>query len=247
MSIPVLDMIMRSGLVARIIILLLVFFSLVTWAIIFNRVYVLSRLGSANRQFRNRFSGMKRLLDVENLSHKELSSPMAQLGRSGAMEYRRILQDAKSHTGVKDWSFFLQNQFSMAADHLQSVYSSLITSFDKGVFLLAMISSIAPFLGLLGTVWGIMNSFFEIGQQGSASLPVVAPGIAEALITTIVGLAVAIPSLFFYNFINNRAEKIEDEMDEFREQLTVRLKREIFNLLYGQRPPVKTSPDSSNT
>ncbi len=244
MELPVMDMIMRSGLVARGIIVVLVIFSLVTWAIIFNRVHALGRLSSANKQFRARFAGMAKLKDIENLSHKELSSPMAQLGRSGAMEFRRILQDAKSHTGVKDWSFFLQNQFSMAADQLQSVYSTLVASFDRGVFLLAMISSIAPFLGLLGTVWGIMNSFFEIGQQGSASLPVVAPGIAEALITTIVGLAVAIPSLFFYNYINNRAERIEDEMDEFREQVTVRLKREIFNLLYGQRPPVKTSPDN---
>jgi biopolymer transport protein TolQ len=99
-----------------------------------------------------------------------------------------------------------------------------------------MISSIAPFMGLLGTVWGIMNSFYEIGNQGSASLPVVAPGIAEALITTVVGLAVAIPALFFYNYFNHRAERIENEMDEFKDVLLVRVKREIFNLLYTERP-----------
>jgi biopolymer transport protein TolQ len=123
----------------------------------------------------------------------------------------------------------------MAADSLESSLMGLISPFTYGIFLLAMISSIAPFLGLLGTVWGIMNSFYEIGNQGSASLPVVAPGIAEALITTIVGLAVAIPALFFYNFFNNRSEQIEIEMEEFRDQLMVRLRRELFNLLYTER------------
>jgi biopolymer transport protein TolQ len=109
-----------------------------------------------------------------------------------------------------------------------------------------MTSSIAPFLGLLGTVWGVMNSFFDIGNQGSASLPVVAPGIAEALITTIVGLVVAIPALFFYNYLNHRTERLDNEMDEFREFLLGRLKREIFSLLYSERPARPVAPHNQN-
>lgn len=236
MSTPILDMILRSGLMGRIIISMLMILSLVTWAIIFNRFFALGRIKAGNRLFRLKYGALKRISDIENLDKKALESPMAQMGRAGALEYRRILEDARSHTGVKDWSFFLQNQFTMAQDKLESIFTALIAPFDKGVFLLAMISSIAPFMGLLGTVWGIMNSFFEIGNQGSASLPVVAPGIAEALITTIVGLAVAIPSLFFYNYFNHRAERIENEMDEFKDVLLVRIKREIFNLLYTDRP-----------
>ncbi|MDG5816088.1 MotA/TolQ/ExbB proton channel family protein [Chitinispirillales bacterium ANBcel5] len=246
MNIPLMDMITRSGMMGRVIILLLLIFSLVSWAIIFNRLVVLGRLSSGNRLFRKKFAGLRRLSEIENLSLSDLNSPMAQLGRSGAIEYRRILEDARSHTAVKDWSFFLQNQFTMARDYLESSFNSIVAPFDKGVFLLAMISSIAPFLGLLGTVWGIMNSFYEIGTHGSASLPVVAPGIAEALITTIVGLAVAIPSLFFYNYINHRTERIEDDLDEFKETLTVRLKREIFNLLYSGKPTRQTPPSQSN-
>lgn len=246
MNIPVLDMVMRSGWAGRLIVLMLVILSFVTWAIILGRIVALSRIGNENKKFRKLFSSLNKISDVENCDAKSLNSPMAQLGKAGALEYRRILEDAKSHTGVKDWSFFLNNQFVMAGDYLTNTYHSLVASFDKGVFLLAMSSSIAPFLGLLGTVWGIMNSFFEIGNQGSASLPVVAPGIAEALITTIVGLIVAIPALFFFNYLNHHSEKLDNEMDDFREFLLGRLKREIFSLLYSERPPRPGSPYNQN-
>jgi len=236
MDIPVIDMIIRSGWAGRIIVLLLVLSSLLTWAIIFNRYFALASVVAKNKLFKRRYDMINKLSEIESVDAKTMGAPMGQLGRTAAMEYRRILEDAKSHTGVKDWSFFLQNQFTMASERMESAFMALIAPLDKGVFFLAMISSIAPFLGLLGTVWGIMNSFFEIGNQGSASLPVVAPGIAEALITTIVGLAVAIPSLFFYNYFNHQAEKIENQMDEFKELVIVRLKREIFNLLYTERP-----------
>jgi len=125
----------------------------------------------------------------------------------------------------------------MASDHIQTSSAALSGRFDRGLILLAITSSVAPFLGLLGTVWGIMNSFYQIGSQGSASLPVVAPGIAEALITTIVGLFVAIPSLFFYNMFMHTANRVEDEMESFGEQILLRLKREIFALLFRDKPP----------
>ncbi len=243
MSIPVLEMIVRSGFMGKLIIGLLILFSLASWAIIFSRLFVLNRISAGNKRFRRKYEAIQRLSEIDKMSHHDLDTPMAQLGRATSVEYRRILEDAQSHTGVKDWSFFLQNQFTMAKEHMESALTGLVAPFDKGVFLLAMTSSIAPFLGLLGTVWGIMNSFYEIGNQGSASLPVVAPGIAEALITTIVGLGVAIPALFFYNYCNHRAERIEDEMEEFKEVLVVRLKREIFNLLYTEAP-VKQQPAS---
>jgi biopolymer transport protein TolQ len=235
MSIPVLEMILRSGWVGKFIVFFLLVCSFATWGIIFNRLIVFAQAARGNLRFRKRYDKLSRLSDIEKLTPKELESPMAQLGKISAGEYRRILEDAQSHTGVKDWSFFLQNQFSMAEDSLDSSFLALVAPISHGVFLLAMISSIAPFLGLLGTVWGIMNSFYEIGNQGSASLPVVAPGIAEALITTIVGIAVAIPALFFYNYFNNRTELIETEMDEFKDVLLIRMKRELFNLLYTDR------------
>jgi len=228
------------GFAGKFIIVLLFILSLISWAIILTRLSALKKIAAANSDFRGKYDKMLHLSDMERMSHKELEAPMGQLARLAAAENRRIIDDARAHTGVKDWSFFLQSQFTMAKEHIDSALTGLITAFDKGVFILATISSIAPFIGLLGTVWGIMNSFYEIGNQGSASLPVVAPGIAEALITTVAGLAVAIPALFFYNFCAHKAERAADDMEEFKEIVVVRLKREIFGAFYApQQAPAQ--------
>jgi len=234
-------LIFRSGWMGLTIVGFMVVMSLVAWAVIFNRFYVFNKIGSANKAFRRRYSEFGKIVDMERIDDSLENSPMAQLGKAGALEYRRIIEDAQMHTGVKDWSFFIQNQFSMASEHIESAFIALVSPFDKGFVFLAMTSSIAPFLGLLGTVWGIMISFFDIGNQGSASLAVVAPGIAQALVATTIGLAVAIPALFFYNFFLNKADHLEDDMDEFKELLLARLKREIFTLLYAEKPAVRTT------
>ncbi len=236
MDIPVLEMMLRSGWVARSILFILAVLSLISWAVVFNRLFYLRRISSLNKRFRILFEGLKSFKQLEKVDTIFNSCPLGKLGKVSLTEYKRIISDAQAHSAVKDWSFYLQNQFNMATERINTVVAHLSSKLDHGVFLLATVSSIAPFLGLLGTVWGIMNSFFEIGNQGSASLPVVAPGIAEALITTIVGLAVAIPAAFFYNIFMHRAERIEDEMDEFGDQLMLRLKRELFNVLYGDSP-----------
>lgn len=239
MNIPILEMILKMGVVGLFIIILLLSLSLVCWAVILTRLSALRKISAVNAQFRNRYDKMQHISDMEKLTHKELGAPMGQLARLAASEHRRIIDDAQSHGGVKDWSFFLQSQFTMAKEHVESAMMGIISTFDKGVFLLAIISSVAPFLGLLGTVWGIMHSFYEIGNQGSASLPVVAPGIAEALITTIVGLVVAIPALFFYNYCAHKSERAADDMEEFKDVIIVRLKREIFDAFYAQAPAQK--------
>jgi biopolymer transport protein TolQ len=235
METPLISMILRAGLEARIVLLVLLIFSLVTWAIVFNRVAFMRHAAGTNKKFRKFFDNCKRINEMEHADKASLSGPMARIGQMAMKELKRIMSDAISLGAAKDWSIFLQSQFSMAAEHIESSFVKTARTLDKGVFLLAMISSLSPFLGLLGTVWGIMNSFYEIGNQGSASLPVVAPGIAEALVVTLAGLAVAIPALFFYNYFMHRTERIESELEEFRDVLLVRLKREVLEGLYAQR------------
>jgi biopolymer transport protein TolQ len=235
MDIPVIEMIERSGWVARVILMLLAVFSVLTWAVIFGRLKYFSQVKKLNRKFRDLFDSSSALTDLEKMDKRLEQCPMGIMGKTSLSEYRRILSDARADTGVRDWSFYLQNQFQMATERIESVSATAGANLGRGVVLLAIISSIAPFMGLLGTVWGIMNSFYEIGNQGSASLPVVAPGIAEALITTIIGLGVAIPSLFFYNIFTHGAGRIEDELDEFSGHLLLRLKREIFGLLFRDK------------
>jgi biopolymer transport protein TolQ len=235
MSIPIIKLILDSDMMGKVIVGLLMFFSLLSWALIFARVVSLKRVVGSCKRFRQRFQHeVRHITEVDRMSMDEAGTPMGQLAKVGADEYHRIIGDVKTHTRVNDWSFFLESQFTMARERIDSALAGIVAPFDSGVFLLAMISSVAPFLGLLGTVWGIMNSFYEIGSQGSASLPVVAPGIASALITTIVGLAVAIPALFFYNYCNHKAERAADDMEEFKELLVVRLRREIFSAFFAE-------------
>ncbi len=245
MSIPVIDMILKSGMMGKIIVGLLMFFSLLSWALIFARVVSLKRVVGGCKKFRRRFQNdVRHITEIDRMSVDELNTPMGRLAKVGSDEYNRIIGDVKTHTRVNDWSFFLESQFTMARERIDSALAGIVAPFDSGVFLLAMISSVAPFLGLLGTVWGIMNSFYEIGSQGSASLPVVAPGIAEALITTIVGLAVAIPALFFYNYCNHKAERAADDMEEFKDLLVVRLRREIFSAFFAESQAAPAAPRS---
>jgi biopolymer transport protein TolQ len=235
METPLVSMIMRAGLEARVVLVILLIFSLVTWAIVFNRIAFLRHAVSSNRAYRKFFDNCRSVVEIDRADKSALSSPLARVGIIGQREFKRIQVDASLPGAVRDIAFFLQNQFSIAAEHIESSVAKTIPTLDRGVFLLAMVSSLSPFLGLLGTVWGIMNSFYEIGNQGSASLPVVAPGIAEALVVTLMGLAVAIPALFFYNYFMHRTERIESELDEFKEVLLARIKRESVERLYTQR------------
>jgi biopolymer transport protein TolQ len=235
MDIPIVDMILRSGLAARIILIILLVLSFVAWTIVFNRLSFLQTVTSGNKKFRARYNQAKKISELERSGGKESKGPLALIAEKGALEYRRILTDAQMAGTVRDWSFFLQSQFAMAAEQMESIYGAVVGTFDKGVYFLAIVSSVAPFLGLLGTVWGIMNSFYEIGTQGSASLPVVAPGIAEALVVTLAGLVVAIPALFFSHSFHHRIEHAETEIDQFREMLLVRMKREILGALYAEK------------
>ncbi len=228
MNIPILEMILRSGWVARCILVLLGIFSVVTWAVIFNRFYYVGRASKRNRLFLRKYRSMKALVEIEKADATLLASPMGALGLKGVSEFKRILDDATAHAGIRDAAFFIQNQFAITLERIDSVFAGISRKLDSGLIMLAISACVCPFLGLLGTVWGIMDSFFEIGNQGSASLPVVAPGIAEALIVTLVGLAVAIPAVLFYNYFVHRATGSKTRLDEFKNLLFSHLKREIL-------------------
>lgn len=233
MNVPVVEMVVRSGWIARCILIILGIFSIMAWTIIINKFVVLRKAAKGNKDFMRKYAECTHLTGIEAMDAIALTSPVGILGATAVTEYKRIISDSEILTGVKDWSFFLQNQFSMFVEKMEMKFSETVRYLDKGLVILAISSSVAPFIGLLGTVWGIMNSFYQIGDQGSASLPVVAPGIAEALIATILGLAVAIPAVLFYNYYMHRVERIENEMDEVKNLLQSQLKRDVFNLLYG--------------
>ncbi|MBN1983744.1 MAG: MotA/TolQ/ExbB proton channel family protein [Chitinivibrionales bacterium] len=228
MDIPVIAMITRSGWVAKSIMILLTAFSVVSWAVIFDRYLFLGRMRKLNAAVRRFFEKEGTICGLERLDKSFEQCSFGKMSRLYCHEYDLLQRSLKQQTNRAEQGHSILQQITLIADRMTVAAEHIIATFDRGLIILAITATAAPFLGLLGTVWGIMNSFFEIGRQGSASLPVVAPGLAEALITTIFGLFVAIPAVIFYNVLVHQTEREENDLDTFNQYLLVTFKQESF-------------------
>ncbi len=204
----VLDLIFQAGPVVKLVLLTLLFFSVFSWAIIFYKHRFLSKIERETDDFLRTF---RKTRDLDNLyqSTKRLSlSPVVNLFRS---------------------VYSFESSDSINREELRRVLkrTELLESarLEKYLTFLATTGSTTPFIGLFGTVWGIMNSFRGIGRVGSASLAVVAPGIAEALIATAAGLIAAIPAVIAYNYYLSRARRNIFIMEDFSQELIDRVVR----------------------
>lgn len=200
----------RSGVFAKLIILTLFVLSVISWAVMTERGRRMSRARKGNRAFWERFdrarSGKLGMTDLTAWARLQPGVPLAHLFVHFSDEFWPLYQQRRD--GAVDERLLL-GLLRRGIDREASVQ---LERLEHGLGWLATLSAVAPFLGLLGTVWGIMHSFLELGRQGSATLDVVGPGIAEALITTVAGLAVAIPSVVGYNYFMRRAQNQEAEM-----------------------------------
>ena len=135
----------------------------------------------------------------------------------------------KVKSGFNNKDFELKKNFcDNVKKEMEIVIDKELLGLQKGLNFLASVGSTAPFIGLFGTVWGIMNSFTAIGISQNTSLAVVAPGIAEALFATALGLVAAIPAVLFYNKLNNMLENINNKLEIFSEEILVIISKEIF-------------------
>ncbi len=202
------DIIATSSLFAKFIILVLFVLSIVSWAVIADRYRRLRRADAEDAQFWERFDQMESYEEMEGLTQWCEKNQDSSLGTIFRFFHREFWPRYLSHRtqGSEDT---LRGLLRRGADR---VATKRIEELERGVTWLATLSSIAPFLGLLGTVWGIMGSFLQIGRQGTATLDAVGPGIAEALVTTVCGLFVAIPAVIGYNWLLRRIRGQESEM-----------------------------------
>jgi biopolymer transport protein TolQ len=194
-----LQLILQAGYVVKAVLLFLLFFSVVSWAIIFYKQRYFSKASKESDSFLRVFRAGR---DTKGLfaSAKNLTlSPLANVYKSVYTEERANRDEIKR----------LLRRFEALE----------IAKLERYLNFLATTGSTTPFIGLFGTVWGIMNAFRGIGSAGSASLAVVAPGIAEALITTAAGLAAAIPAVVAYNYYLSHARMMIIEMEDFSEEL----------------------------
>jgi len=210
----IIQMVLHAGPMVKFVLLLLFFFSLTSWTIIFMKLRLLKKFKDENERFLELFSSSREISKVYLQSKIFNFSPLAKIFRAGYAEFNR----SKMLQGNPDEDKGFQSQ-QQIVDYVHRAAKKILftqnSRLERGLTFLATTGNASPFIGLFGTVWGIMTSFRSIGMKGSASLAVVAPGIAEALIATAAGLAAAIPAVVAFNYFNSRTRTSQTEMGNF--------------------------------
>ncbi len=208
-----LSMILDAGLMVKFVLLVLFIFSVVSWAIIFIKYRYYLKIKKENEAFNEDYLKSSKLSDILPAAKKYSFSTTAEVFRVGYME---LTQTNKPTGELKQG----HDEISLSSlDNLErsmhKASNTEMTKLESSLGFLATTGSASPFIGLFGTVWGIMDTFKGIGARGTATLAVVAPGISEALIATAAGLAAAIPAVIFYNYFLNQSKDMVQEMENF--------------------------------
>ncbi|HEX3799524.1 MAG TPA: MotA/TolQ/ExbB proton channel family protein [Verrucomicrobiae bacterium] len=209
---------------AKIIIFCLFVFSIMAWFVMFTKAIQMRRAAKLNQFFGAEFKSQKNVLGMFDRRLQVEGCPLFMVYQAGSVELDTRLKNPEggrkqyvSLKGIEHVKRSLENTVAQESLKLES-----------GLILLAIAVSGAPFLGLLGTVWGVMSTFGHIAQQGNASLAVMAPGVAAALITTVAGLLVAIPSMFGYNWLVHNLRVMTVQLDNFAQELISKIETEYL-------------------
>jgi biopolymer transport protein TolQ len=218
----VFSMMAHAGLVVKLVMLTLLFFSVVSWWIVISKYLLFSRSRKASEEFLNDFWESKTLNNAYESAKASALSPEAAVFVSGFNELRKISAvragGQPPATAPAEKPETLQMKLAVMDNLKRAVRKAQLIEnerLERSLGFLATTGSATPFIGLFGTVWGILVSFQEIGARGGASLAVVAPGISEALVATAAGLAVAIPAVIFYNHYSNKAADFQADIENF--------------------------------
>lgn len=211
-------LITHGGLVPQLILAILLIFSAVSWGIVIAKFWQFGRSARQSSSFIDIFRKSSKFSEVQAVCRTLSHSPLVGLFQSGYTELNAQLRagghaDAgkPSPTGGRP----ILKSLDAVDRALLRATTVEMTKLERRLPFLATTASITPFIGLFGTVWGIMNSFQQIGAQGSSSLAAVGPGIAHALVATAAGLFAAIPAVYFYNYFTNRVKHFSGDMDDF--------------------------------
>ncbi len=214
----------HAGLVEQLVMVFLLGFSVVSWAIIAFKWRVLRRSYNESETFLDVFWSSKRLDAIYQRSESLSASPVSQVFRAGYIELAKIKKKGESEPGGDIHMGSLES----IERSMRRAASTELTSLEALVPFLATVGSTSPFIGLFGTVIGIMNSFQDIGEMGAANLATVAPGIGGALVATAFGLLAAIPAVIAYNYFLTRIRILDIEMGNFSSDFLNIIKRHFF-------------------
>jgi biopolymer transport protein TolQ len=212
----VVDLIRDASPVSQAVLVILFLFSIVSWAIVLYKAMGFRRIERQSTTFLDVFRRSTKFSEVQAVCKSLEGSPLVGMFQAGYAELNLQLRLPASANSPEGAPARPTLKSLPAVDRaLLRASSAEVNKLEKHIPFLATTASITPFIGLFGTVWGIMTSFFNIGAQGSTDLAVVAPGIAEALIATAAGLAAAIPAVYFYNHFTTKVKTYAAEMDDF--------------------------------
>jgi biopolymer transport protein TolQ len=225
-NLDIFKIILQSGIVVKIVLSLLIACSVFSWAIIFKKRRLFKEVEINNERFFEIYRSSENLKDVLLKSEMLPFSPYKALFTNGYSELVKM-KEAYSRQHKSGLAFHFQN-FGMGILERGLKKGVNETNMELGGLLstLASIGSVAPFIGLFGTVWGIIDAFSGL-STGGGSIDAVAPGIAEALVATAVGLAAAIPAVWFFNYFNNQNDKVNSDMESFGQDFLNVVERSI--------------------
>ncbi|MBV36068.1 MAG: protein TolQ [Rickettsiales bacterium] len=215
-------LILDASIPVQLIMLLLLIVSVMSWALIFQRSSVLNTASKKSKQFEDKFwSGIDlSKLSTELSQSQQKKQGLESLFLAGYKEFIRLRQQS----GVSPEAVMDGTHRAMRVAHSREV-----EKLEQNLSFLATVGSVTPYIGLFGTVWGIMTSFIALGSVKQATLAMVAPGIAEALIATAMGLFAAIPAVIAYNRFTNRLQRIEIRYENFLEEFSGILHRKAHS------------------
>ena len=210
---------------AKVIIVFLMLFSIMAWSVMAFKAIQMRRAKKLNQFFTTEFKTQKTVLDMFDRRIQAEGCPLFAVYRSGSIELDARLKSSAGEARKKSVSI-------KSMEHVKRLMENAVAQeslkLEGGLIILAIAVSGAPFLGLLGTVWGVMSTFGGIAMSGSANLQAMAPGVAAALVTTVAGLLVAIPSMFGYNWLVHNLRVQTVELDNFAQELVSKMETEYL-------------------
>ena len=205
---------LRADIIVKSVIVLLIAASIYTWAIIIEKFKLFKKINLSTQEFEEKFWKSRSAESFYNNLPANIDDPMSNVFK----KTMQVVLKSRSRSNLNE----------KLSGLLESNIENEVNKLEKNYSFLATVGSTAPFIGLFGTVWGIMNSFTAIGISQNTSLAVVAPGIAEALFATALGLVAAIPAVLFFNKFNNMLEILNNKLDVFSDEILVIISKEIF-------------------
>lgn len=216
----------QATLEAKVIIVILMLFSIMAWSVMAYKALQMRRAKKLNQYFTIEFKAQKTVLEMFDRRIQADGCPLFAVYQAGSVELDARLKGKAEEARKKIVSL-------KAMEHVKRLMENVVAQeslkLESGLILLAIAVSGGPFLGLLGTVWGVMSTFAGIAQTGSANMAAMAPGVSAALVTTVAGLLVAIPSMFGYNWLVHNLRVLTVELDNFAQELVSKMETEYLS------------------